>query len=537
MHNKPSSEPIELQELEELNACLVRLAEVYPEHDTAVLRHNLLTASRESRLAAVADFVADLSTELRNRPYSPTIEPWQRFRTQAYRKAAWKTLRNEFKKLSEATVRTVLAENNDDYTRSRTSLAKISAKSWRVAFLSFFDMRPAFLRSSTDDSKTGTGCAELDSEIDAALNSDSRIEQLTSDAQLARTINDQMYEKEGALLECQCCFGDYAWEDICFCPESHYFCRACLKRSVEESLHGQGASLDPARCSARCISSTAEPPCTASISPSCLPYFLPPEVMVLLDNHFAKAQLDAFDACILRCPFCTYAVIDDAPRFKRDILKPLSHTPLLICALFGVFDLGVRPLVIFAALWTLFATFLFLVKIPADVQWALEQHRPTWATIFRCENPRCGRDSCLQCGRLWVGMHNCLEETISSRKVYVARRVDEAVKRTCPKCHVSFVKSGGCNKMVCTCGYKMCYVCRADICDDAYAHFCQHFRPRGGPCTECSACSLFEGEDEDAVIRAAKATAEEEWRNKIGDGISIRRGNRAYPCAGISICS
>lgn len=32
-------------------------------------------------------------------------------------------------------------------------------------------------------------------------------------------------------------------------------------------------------------------------------------------------------------------------------------------------------------------------------------------------------------------------------------------------------------QMVCRCGTATCYVCRKEIGDEGYAHFCQHFRP------------------------------------------------------------
>ncbi|KAL2255329.1 hypothetical protein VTK26DRAFT_3602 [Humicola hyalothermophila] len=99
-----------------------------------------------------------------------------------------------------------------------------------------------------------------------------------------------------------------------------------------------------------------------------------------------------------------------------------------------------------------------------------------------------------------------------------------AVKRVCPRCHTSFVKTAGCNKLTCPCGYKMCYVCRKDIGDDApgpdvgYRHFCQHFRPEGDPrrCRECTKCNLWESEDTEEVLRRAKEEAERRWRETEG---------------------
>jgi len=95
-----------------------------------------------------------------------------------------------------------------------------------------------------------------------------------------------------------------------------------------------------------------------------------------------------------------------------------------------------------------------------------------------------------------------------------------AVKRTCPKCNVSFVKSAGCNKLVCVCGYQMCYLCRADISKDGYQHFCQHFRVAGGACKECEKCDLYRNEDDVVVIKKAREKAEKEWWDNEGKGVS-----------------
>lgn len=45
--------------------------------------------------------------------------------------------------------------------------------------------------------------------------------------------------------------------------------------------------------------------------------------------------------------------------------------------------------------------------------------------------------------------------------------------------------------------YLLSYVCRRDVQDVGYQHFCQHFRPLGGACTLCDKCGLYDKEDEE----------------------------------------
>jgi hypothetical protein len=144
-------------------------------------------------------------------------------------------------------------------------------------------------------------------------------------------------------------------------------------------------------------------------------------------------------------------------------------------------------------------------------------HKRRRGLKFRCLNVDCTKTSCTRCRMSWRDPHTCFETEKTSLRTAIESSATAAIKRTCPKCHLSFVKSSGCNKLVCNCGYTMCYICRGEITSkEGYSHFCQHFRPHGGRCSECERCDLYGDEDEAGAIRKAALEAEQRWREKEG---------------------
>lgn len=94
---------------------------------------------------------------------------------------------------------------------------------------------------------------------------------------------------------------------------------------------------------------------------------------------------------------------------------------------------------------------------------------------FRCEHPDCKMVSCRLC-RLKSHIPKSCEENKKEQGVEERHIVEEemtkALIRTCPKCHVSILKTEGCNKIICTrCGTFICDVCSKDITRDGYNHF------------------------------------------------------------------
>ncbi|XP_023018956.2 uncharacterized protein isoform X6 [Leptinotarsa decemlineata] len=92
--------------------------------------------------------------------------------------------------------------------------------------------------------------------------------------------------------------------------------------------------------------------------------------------------------------------------------------------------------------------------------------------IFRCFNPDCMKESCRLCKEENHIPYKCDElekdEELKAR-LYLENKMSEALIRKCWKCGVGFFKEEGCNKMTCSCGAKMCYLCKKPVTD--YSHF------------------------------------------------------------------
>ena len=62
-----------------------------------------------------------------------------------------------------------------------------------------------------------------------------------SDLGLAESLNEREYLESGEGIECQCCYGEFAFENMAQCATGeHLFCVSCLQNYAKESVYGQG---------------------------------------------------------------------------------------------------------------------------------------------------------------------------------------------------------------------------------------------------------------------------------------------------------
>lgn len=541
----------------EINDALVRLAELFPDVKVEVIREILTRFDGDSRLEISAEQLYKYKAEwARGRYHAPPREIGEEvpleelFRSKEYTTAVKKTLALEFRGVNKSAIDAVLAEVNACYSRARPILQGLAVRSWRYSITNFFKKRPQddipaclFVGRRIDSAHlqlVSTESSELDKELnDLFIKPLKRgaVQNLHLDFEYAQKLNQHEAEESNALFECQCCYNDVTFETMAACTANcHIVCFECIRRTVHEALFGQGwsKSVDPSRASLRCLATSVDD-CPATISADLVKRAIladraGAEMWTKYEERFAVDALHKSQLKLLHCPFCSYAEADrpldpqtgyrhlhwrfrDLKTFSSlmAILTLLNFLPLLLCILLPL------SLLLLATTSQQPKRNIFYISLAK----LATRQRPT---RFRCRNPSCGRKSCLKCHKAWHDPHVCHEPLLMSLRTSVEAARTAAVKRTCPRCGTSFVKASGCNKLTCTCGYSMCYLCRKNITrsspasdGEGYRHFCEHFRPvPGRPCTECNKCDLYRNEDEDEVVRRAGEEAERLWRIREG---------------------
>ncbi len=581
-----SSNVVEETDLRNLNASLQALTDIFPDIQPEVFREMLSTFSEESRLQVITEALLKQNHKyIRGRFRTPADEEEQRetaqkykyrkedkprdtrgiplaledtFRSPLYKDAAKDALYREFQGLSHSTVKAVLAEYNWSYTQARPTLLALSSKSWRSSITNFLMRRkapnanqhPLVLWTAADPRinrprtpfLVKTKSDELNKELYENLimpeMEKQRKEQLREDFQLALRFNEEEAEKEDEMYDCECCFIPNTLQQMSVCnTDGHYLCFQCIRHAINAALYDQGwaRNINTEVCTLKCIAPMSG---GAEDCKGCIPLEFVYRALNeeqdgednfrKLNERFASETLNKTQLPFVRCPFCSYAEVDDLALPDANLLANLRLKPRPII-LASIASVPILELLCYKAtqviayilfLFYAFAVFLLRVPIMTALRAALRRIQLKRRGLrFQCLSPTCARSSCLACNLPWHDPHTCFSSQLTSLRLTLERATTDAVKRTCPQCNLGFVKSEGCNKLVCLCGYSMCYICRQGLAGEGYQHFCGHFRERPGQsCTECNKCDLYRVEDEEKVMKRARETAEREWWARQGEG-------------------
>uniref|UniRef100_A0A3P8Y582 RING-type domain-containing protein n=1 Tax=Esox lucius TaxID=8010 RepID=A0A3P8Y582_ESOLU len=119
---------------------------------------------------------------------------------------------------------------------------------------------------------------------------------------LALQVNEEEYVKDGQLIECGCCCGDFAFEKMTQCSDGHLFCKECLVKYAQEAVFGSGQS------SLSCMAGGC--PCAFPVCE--LEKVLPENVLLKYYERQAEEAVAATCADeLVRCPSCNFPALLD----------------------------------------------------------------------------------------------------------------------------------------------------------------------------------------------------------------------------------
>ncbi|KAL0137965.1 hypothetical protein V8B55DRAFT_1533700 [Mucor lusitanicus] len=483
-----------------LNACLRILAlEIFPDCDIGFLRDQVLQC-HYAHIESVVDAMMTMHGKWPERLNYGKMDPSEGIRSEKYKRQAQLQLMKDYPQIWKSSIRAVLAENNWDYIHSFDQLKEMgSGGFWNTVRNFFLHWSAASHVSAQQGHITDHHLLEQLKQ----LNQRATDVQIQDDKHLAQKINMIEYTDNQQLMTCDCCYGDYTFEQLSFCTEGdHAFCHDCINHYMSEGLFGQGALRGQSRI--QCIASTDE--CEGCLSTQMLQRVVTEDVWKAYENALLE------DCCQhqeqrIQCCACSYFELDESTKPLQSTLVYASRAIQYIAQWTMVVELLVFSFVLYkqdnrSLLFLLFDLEIAYARVA----------RSRRGVSFRCQNPACGTTTCLECRRPMRGPHKCWEKETDGLRLYVEKAMADAVKRTCPNCSLSFQKSDGCNKIVCRCGYTMCYVCRKDIGKESYSHFCQHFRDRpGSKCNQCNKCDLYKTDPEDELVQRASARARNQY--------------------------
>lgn len=280
-------------------------------------------------------------------------------------------------------------------------------------------------------------------------------------------------KRKVAQLECQCCYVEYDFEVMVSCRGGHLFCKTCLQKHTEQRVFGIGnlgvkhstnsnnkhggstftknSSSSSKALEILCMTSN----CTLGFNEAQLCKALPEKVLKKYNELQFEAVLESANMDdVSKCPQCHFIAVADPA------LPPM---------------------------------------------------------LFHC--PQCNFKSCKECGEEYHPNIRC-DEVESKNETDGRTKVEEAMTnaliRTCPRpfCRKKFLKNDGCNKMTCSCGAFICYVCRKEIpADVAYKHFCQTPHCQHKTCKLCPLYADTSNADKARMRNAAHTAARSVRKN------------------------
>jgi hypothetical protein len=254
-------------------------------------------------------------------------------------------------------------------------------------------------------------------------------QQIENDLTVAHNINLREYEQQDQCITCDCCFGDYSFEQLSFCSEgTHSFCHSCIIRYISEGLFGQGALRGQSRI--LCISSTDD--CQGRFLPTMLKQVLTADIWMAYENSLLDGIKDRIQCC--QCP---YFELDESIKplntiYASKTIQWISKWIMVVEFIILLIACGnIMPFLLNLLLLSIQYILFDQWDIKSDLELAYHRiSKSRRGTLLRCQNSNCKTTTCLNCQRPVRGIHKCWEKETDGLRLYVEKAMADAVKRT-----------------------------------------------------------------------------------------------------------
>ncbi|XP_041354024.1 uncharacterized protein LOC121371875 isoform X2 [Gigantopelta aegis] len=223
--------------------------------------------------------------------------------TENYKNHCLIQLKNDFPRLKDGYMKTVLESHNHHYTPVRKELQS------QQAHLSDTGRQSKKIRSQQRESQI-----PLPEEPDEFFfhellfyENEGRIKEHFKVKEEERQLQVLLAKEKGELYECGCCFDDEClFEDLFACADGHLFCKECVRRSTETAL-GEGKTRFP------CLTGA----CDHDVPLSSLQLLLPSSLFSRLLRNLQEEEVQKAGIPDLEtCPHCSFAAIMPDPNNK-----------------------------------------------------------------------------------------------------------------------------------------------------------------------------------------------------------------------------
>ncbi|KAJ3277057.1 hypothetical protein HDV01_000109 [Terramyces sp. JEL0728] len=430
MERQYGTYPKKIDPLVKPNYDLLEIMERFPDCDVAHARNEILKHKCNTIYSVTESLLMQGSRSgYPKRKEITIIREEELFRSQEYIAGSKNRLMNMFPYHWELTIQAIMAENNNNFTLSKSKLEQNQVNLfWKT--LPFTKRRKNYTHER--EMNHPSLLAEIRAQEDL---------ETADDLQIAEKFNAIEYERNHQWISCQCCFSDSTFEDLVACKEGHLFCKQCVDKSIAIGMYDTGSIRGR---QLKCMSSEID--CETVIAEDAIQMCVSQDLFENYLATIAERVITESGIPTVQCPFCRY--IEELPgKSQLHLLKNIMQyiylhwrealwiLGTLIGILLSLFSRNIFETTYFYCIACVLLK-NFYTKFEIEINRKLKAipipHylRLDTPLIFNCKNPKCLKISCVECQKQWFPLHRCHEKEHDSLRLHVELAMSQALIRT-----------------------------------------------------------------------------------------------------------